>query len=280
MSESSEKGGGPTGPRTPKGKDNSKVNATTHGIFSKAVVLNGESRADFELLQEGLREACWPNGTLEDILVQKLAMILWRHRRLFLAEQGEFLKNVKLLNSDQKDEAKEIEASGKALLGSISNPKVLDRCLELLAELREEIEADGFQSDRDLDVLRKIYGGSGEIRRYITLFDTYSDWLEKSERPEDEDLHQVSRQNCLKYSLEDIDAEIQRLKDIRKSQEAYQAERGRVDVLRRSFNEGPGLERLTRYEASLERTFDRTLAQLERLKRMRPVATSPTNHES
>src|SRR5438876_9184083 len=32
---------------------------------------------------------------------------------------------------------------------------------------------------------------------------------------------------------------------------------------------GPGLDRLLRYEASLERTLDRTLSQLERLQRMR-----------
>jgi len=37
----------------------------------------------------------------------------------------------------------------------------------------------------------------------------------------------------------------------------------------RNVPDGPGLDRLLRYEASLERSFDRTLSQLERLQRMR-----------
>jgi len=40
-------------------------------------------------------------------------------------------------------------------------------------------------------------------------------------------------------------------------------------VLRRSIPDSHRLERLLRYEASLERAFDRTLSQLERLQRMR-----------
>ena len=36
-----------------------------------------------------------------------------------------------------------------------------------------------------------------------------------------------------------------------------------------SIPDAPGLDRLLRYEASLERVFDRTLSQLERLQRMR-----------
>lgn len=40
-------------------------------------------------------------------------------------------------------------------------------------------------------------------------------------------------------------------------------------MLRRSIPDSHRLERLLRYEASLERAFDRTLSQLERLQRMR-----------
>ena len=43
-----------TGPRTQQGKERSKHNAITHGIFSKAVVLKGESQADFDALLSAL----------------------------------------------------------------------------------------------------------------------------------------------------------------------------------------------------------------------------------
>ena len=39
-----------TGPRTELGKRRSSSNATKHGIFSKAVLINGESRAELQSL--------------------------------------------------------------------------------------------------------------------------------------------------------------------------------------------------------------------------------------
>jgi len=43
----------------------------------------------------------------------------------------------------------------------------------------------------------------------------------------------------------------------------------KVEGVRRVVPESPALDRLLRYEVSLERSFDRTLTQLERLQRMR-----------
>ena len=66
-----------------------------------------------------------------------------------------------------------------------------------------------------------------------------------------------------------IDEELERLQQFQRLQTALQGERNRVELLRSGVPEGAGLERLLRYEASLERAFDRTLAQLERLERLR-----------
>jgi hypothetical protein len=101
----------------------------------------------------------------------------------------QFRKNVASFTSDQKDEAEKIETSCEALHESISNPRILDRCLELLTELREGFKADGFQSDLDIAVLRKIYGVTGEGNRHKTLVDSYSEWLEKWQHPENESLY-------------------------------------------------------------------------------------------
>jgi hypothetical protein len=75
-----------TGPRTEQGKNRTKYNALKQGIFSKAVVLEGESRHDFDALLNGLCDDFQPEGTLEGILVEKLAMLLWRERRLIVAD--------------------------------------------------------------------------------------------------------------------------------------------------------------------------------------------------
>ena len=74
-----------TGPRTQQGKEKSKRNALKHGIFSQVVLLKGEPRAELESLLNGLRSDLEPEGTLEELLVDKLAVLVWRHRRLIIA---------------------------------------------------------------------------------------------------------------------------------------------------------------------------------------------------
>jgi hypothetical protein len=59
-----------TGPRTELGKERSKHNARTHGIFSNVVVLESESRAEFDALLNGLRKDFQPVETLERTLSQ------------------------------------------------------------------------------------------------------------------------------------------------------------------------------------------------------------------
>jgi hypothetical protein len=77
-----------TGPRTPQGKERSKHNALKHGIFSKVAVLKGEPRAEFDSLLSGLWEDRCPVGTLEEVLVEKLAVTLWRIRRVIIADSA------------------------------------------------------------------------------------------------------------------------------------------------------------------------------------------------
>lgn len=63
--------------------------------------------------------------------------------------------------------------------------------------------------------------------------------------------------------------EIRRLKRDQKARASVQTARTQLEIVCRNVPDGPGLDRLLRYEAHLSREFDRTLAQLERLQRMR-----------
>src|SRR4051812_1210622 len=73
---------GHTGPRTVQGKAKSSRNSIQHGIFSKAVLLPGESKVEFDALLSGLRDDFRPLGAFEDNLVEMLAVTRWRQRRL------------------------------------------------------------------------------------------------------------------------------------------------------------------------------------------------------
>jgi hypothetical protein len=75
-----------TGPRSQLGKNISKRNALKHAIFSKAVVLEGESQAEVNFWVRELHKYYQPEGALEDILVDKVAVLFWRLRRIIRAE--------------------------------------------------------------------------------------------------------------------------------------------------------------------------------------------------
>jgi hypothetical protein len=87
----------PTGPRSSLGKDRTKHNALKHGIFSQVVLLKNEPRSEFDSLLSRLRDDLQPEGMLEEILVEKLATLVWRHRRLIIAETAEIRKGVGFL---------------------------------------------------------------------------------------------------------------------------------------------------------------------------------------
>ena len=80
------------GPRTAEGKSRSAQNATKHGILaSGAVIRAGEGTEDaaaFDGLLEPLRRDLRPNGELQEMLVERLAVTAWRWRRVIRFELG------------------------------------------------------------------------------------------------------------------------------------------------------------------------------------------------
>ena len=149
--------GGATGPRTLEGKEKSKLNATTHGIFSGVVVLQVESRTEYESLQRSLREACQPEGALEGILVEKLGTILWRHRRLLLAEGAEI---VEILNAKKTWQEK--------LRHSIPEDLTMQRLLRYEASLERVFDRTLAQLER-LQRMRRGQPVAPPIKLDVTL---------------------------------------------------------------------------------------------------------------
>ena len=269
-----------TGPRTLQGKQKASRNATKHGVFSKVIVLSSESKAEYEELLAGLRETLQPEGTLEELLVEKLATALWRQRRLLLAESAEIRKNTEFVESDQRNQEGKAAQSlwsmsallcGRGLIGNTHNRHVLDQCLQGLAHLRKGVEEVGFRPDQDTLILRKLYGDREVSRLHTDLYDSYETWLQIAKAPEEECKRKVylSPEDGRRIFIEKIDKEIRRIKRDQKARASIETARTQLEIQCRNVPDAPGLDRLLRYEASLDRAFDRTLIQLERLQRMR-----------
>jgi hypothetical protein len=282
-----------TGPRSPEGKERSKHNALRHGIFSEVIVLPGESSDEYESLLTGLSEALKPEERLEKLLVEKLAMLAWRHRRLLQAEGAEIRQGSEFLEWDQRmQQSHEAEMAKRriprefktyvdrpCLIPEIQNPEILEYCLKLLLDLQKEIRSRGFSEKRDYSILAIIYGGNSDL--HGTLRNSYSMWFNTSEVPEEERQSRkyATPEQCKDKVLSEIDVEIQRLRNYRQERAGMESERAKLEILRRKIPESEKLDRLLRYETSLERAFDRTLTQLERAQRMRKGQPLPPQME-
>lgn len=93
---------GPTGPRTELGKRRSSQNAIKSGIFSKATLLKGESRAEYESLRESLWKSRPPGDELEEILLDMIVRNLWRQHRVDVAEAAIIRRSSEFLEFDRR----------------------------------------------------------------------------------------------------------------------------------------------------------------------------------
>jgi hypothetical protein len=145
----------------------------------------------------------------------------------------------------------------------------------LLLELQNGIRYRGFNEAVDGSILAIIYGGDLDL--HGTFRNSYLSWLNISRVPEQgrQCKDHTTPEQCKQEVLAGINAEIARLQNYCEGQETMESERTRLEILRRKVPVSERLEVLMRYEASLERAFDRALSQYERMQRLRrgqPIA--------
>ncbi len=216
------------------------------------------------------------------MLVEKLATNLWRYRRLLVAEAAEIEMRAEFVEWDEQEregtEARstfrkltdfDFDPENRSLMQKMENPVVLERCLNLLESLKSHIEARGFEPGVDLGILKELYGY--HQRWAETPLDSYKAW-ESTAECSDEEREQEgypSVGECKTHFLKSLQAEIKHLSRYSKERASIESERIRLESLRWNVPNAPQLDRLLRYEATLERAFNKGLIQLERLQRMR-----------
>ena len=264
----------PTGPRTVRGKSKVRRNATKHGIFSEAILKGRESKSEYQALLAGLTGNFQPEGTMEELLVQKLCTLLWRQRRLLRAECAEIAKITDLMGEDtlgdqifESEDRKKNSMDG--ILHRCRNPFVLEYAIEQLRLLRGFLEERGFDQVYGPRILERLYGfqsfedmSAGIVLDY-RIREIQCHPREEGAEPE------LDPEEAKTKMIKRIDWEIDHLGNLRKMSEDMENRRVQLQV-EASVVPPPGvLDRLLRYEANLDRSFDRTLSQLERLQRIR-----------
>jgi hypothetical protein len=284
-----------TGPRTAEGKAVSRMNAVTHGILAREVVLrgehDGERRREFESLYGHYREHFAPVGPMEEMLVERIATAYWRLHRVLIAERGEIEHSV----DGAHRRAEQVDPERAWLLVSSGDPESstagLWYLMHMLGKVRESVQREGELTDTALVRFARGFGGqpnavtTGLQKVWVRAQSMREDrpapeaFAGKS-APEvmagkpaqeavaakpDEALKAERREVVLKF----IDGELawceQKLTAV-EEREKYEAQAHQEA----SFLPGrPALDRILRYEASLERQLYRAMNQLERLQRLR-----------
>ena len=82
-----------TGPLTESGKNTVAKNALKHGLFCQQLILSNENSDDFSALLQNLESSLNPTNVLEQSLVERIAVTLWRQARLVRAETAQIQLN-------------------------------------------------------------------------------------------------------------------------------------------------------------------------------------------
>ena len=142
-----------TGHKTPQGKAVSARNPTTHGLFTRDVVLPslGEDPKGYSDLQMELCLQLEPNGLIERHYVEKIAAASWRLRRLH-RWQAQVWEDEALTEDERLDKLDRVMRHETALQRQIDTSiKMLSRDVPLLLEGRARKLAleDLFTTERD-----------------------------------------------------------------------------------------------------------------------------------
>lgn len=83
-----------TGPTSPEGRAISSRNARRHGVLSEHVVATDSERDRFAMLVHELMQEHKPATRTEQMLVERLAVLFWRERRLAQSERQQLTPSV------------------------------------------------------------------------------------------------------------------------------------------------------------------------------------------
>jgi hypothetical protein len=214
---------------------------------------------------------------LEDELVENLAVLLWRKRRLLQAEKAEIAKaDVLREDAAMKQVVQRLnyalpEGSLAAVLGSRSNLSVLQEAIYCIQKYRLLLSAN---TNEELERIREIcfrYPLDGpareraaregiEIAKLMPACPNAAENVLDPEQPKDQ-----LRDAMLKA----LDAELDNLVELKRSQTITDFNKIAHNFEAACIPSQEAIDRLLRYETHLSREFDRTLSQLERLQRMR-----------
>jgi hypothetical protein len=258
----------PALPNDTSGTQITRFNALRHGVLSRYTVLPWEDAGQYCVLLAALVAEHAPRGPTEEHLVEELAGILWRKRRLRLAEAAAHRRGL-------EDTLEPYRKTVKAALVHLDAPDPAERVADAIRATAmdteqdvREMEGDAAMTRRALNLLGSRRNDAYEVALAALREDTQAWWAAMLARDPDEldedEKPATADAEGLRYFLE---AEVLPWFEKRKTELA-----NRPLIREQAFGEAldpDKLERLGRYEVHLDRKLERMLTMLLRLKELR-----------
>jgi hypothetical protein len=241
-----------------------RYNAMKHGILSRLAVLAHEDAGEFADLLAALVDEHRPTGITEQHLIEELAAIIWRKRRVLLAEGASINRGLQSVVHNKVNSP--ISAASPLQRGpsieEIDLPDLLSATPDEVVEQQRDAELDLTATRKAASILRK--GGPNayaKARRTLTT-DSRDWWDESAEEGE----YPTTSEGLTAFIDDKLQSFCYRMDYEARSQPAIKAQ---------TLGEGlqaHRLEKLNRYETHLDRKFERTLAMLLKMKELRSRA--------
>jgi len=258
----------PDRPAETGGTDITRFNALRHGVLSRYTVLPWENADEYHALVAALAAEHAPQGPTEEHLVEELAGILWRKRRLRLAEAA---AHRRALNGTLASYRETVKVALVHLDATGQSERVVDAIRATAGDSEEdlrEMHEDEAMTRRALDLLGSPRNDRYEAALAALRRDTRDWWADVLARDPDEleagEEPAAPDEDGLRHFLE---GEVLPWFEGRKKELA-----NRPLIREQAFGEAldpDKLERLGRYEVHLDRKLERMLAMLLRLKDLR-----------
>jgi len=261
----------PNLPTEAGGADITRFNALRHGVLSRYTVLPWENADEYRALVAVLAAEHAPLGPTEEHLVEELAGILWRKRRLRLAEAAAHRRG---LDGTLASYRETVKVALVHLDATDQSERVVDAIRATAADTDDDIremDEDEAMTRRALDLLGSRRNDRYEAALAALRADTRDWWADMLARDSDElddgEEPATPDEAGLRHFLE---GNVLPWFETRKKVLA-----NRPLIRDQAFGEAldpDKLERLGRYEVHLDRKLERMLSMLLRLKDLRAGA--------
>jgi hypothetical protein len=237
-----------------------RFNAMKHGILSRLAVLAHEDHAEFADLLAALLDEHRPGGMTERHLIEELATIIWRKRRVLLAEGAKINEGLKSAVNSAASVIKSAAPFQRGIGGENADLReFMDGTPEEIAERQRDAALDLAATQKAAAILRKG-GPNAYTKARRALIQESRDWWDEHVAEEEHPATAEGLAEFIRDSLEPI--------CYRMAREAQFTPAIKAQTLGEGL-QAHRLEKLNRYETHLDRKFERTLAMLLKLKQLR-----------